>query len=475
MSKKLALKEHIYQRIAKGIENQISTEVIRRGDKLPSLRVLCQMHGISQSTAMKVYYELESRGFIEARPQSGYFASGSYKTFAALPDTSHPDGRESNLPIEEIIEKVFNNAAERSVLLSRSVPSDEMLPIAKLNKGLVQAMRELPGSGTGYGSVQGNDKLRRQIARQTFHIPGLNHENIITTAGCINAISYAMMAITQPGDTIIMESPVYFGVLQLAKSLGLKVIELPTHSETGVEMEAFKKALETQNVKLCLLVTNFSNPLGSLMPDEHKKEVVRLIQHYNVPLIEDDIYGDVHFGAQRPVTCKSYDESGLVIWCSSVSKTLAPGYRVGWLEPGIFKDKIHRLKLLHSFSSTNITQETVANFLETGRYEHHLRKLRHALHINQLNYTRAINDYFPENTKISRPQGGFVLWVELAENINTMQLYELAIKKGISIAPGRMFTLQDQFNNCMRLNYGMTWNEQLNNTLKELGQLAGKL
>lgn len=475
MSRKLVLKEHLYQQVGKGIEHQIRTEAITRGDKLPSLRMLCQLHGISQSTAMKVYYELEAKGLIESRPQSGYFVSGLLKINPALPDVSRPDGVTDDIAIEDLVEKVFSTTEQEYILLSRSVPSDELLPIAKLNKGLVQAMRDLPGSGTAYGDSKGTEKLRKQIARHTFHLPGLSHEELVTTSGCINAISYAMMAITQPGDIIVVESPVYFGVLQLARSLKLKVIELPTHPQTGIEIDALKHVLETQKVKLCLLVSNFSNPTGSLMPDEHKKEVVRLIQHFNVPLIEDDIYGDVYFGAQRPLTCKSFDESGLVLWCSSVSKTLAPGYRVGWIAPGIFKEKIQRLKLLHCFSSANITEEAVANFLETGRYEHHLRKLRNALQINGINYKRAIQEYFPENTKISRPQGGFVLWVEFDKKIDTIKLYDRAIKHGISIAPGRMFSLQNQFNHCMRLNYGMTWDAKLNDVLKKLGQLAQKI
>lgn len=299
---------------------------------------------------------------IETRPKSGYFISGSLKRIPALPKTSQPDPESGNILIEDLLEKVYNNPAPINITLAHAVVADELLPIAKLNKGLIQAMRELKGSGTGYGEIQGNEKLRRQIARHTFNMPDLRHEDIITTTGCINAIAYAMMALGKPGDTIAVESPVYFGILQLARSLGLKVLELPTHSQTGIEIDALKQALEANRINLCLLVSNFSNPLGSLMPDEHKKEVVRLIQKYNIPLIEDDIYGDIYFGANRPGTCKAYDESGLVLWCSSVSKTLAPGYRVGWLSPGKFKSEILRLKLFHSIASTNITQEVIANF-----------------------------------------------------------------------------------------------------------------
>lgn len=475
MQNKLAQKDHLYQRIANGLEQQIKNNVLAIGDKLPSLREFCKRYGTSQTTAIKVYYELESKGLIETRPKSGYYISGSLKRIPALPKISEPSAETSQVQIEDLLEKVYNNATPMNITLAHAVVADELLPIAKLNKGMIQAMRELKGSGTAYGEIQGNEKLRKQIARHAFTIPELSPENIITTNGCINAISYAMMALGKPGDTIAVESPVYFGVLQLARSLGLKVLELPTHPQTGIEIEALTQALEANKINLCLLVSNFSNPLGSLMPDEHKKEVVRLIQKHNVPLIEDDIYGDIYFGTNRPNTCKTYDESGLVLWCSSISKTLAPGYRVGWISPGKFKSEILRMKLFHAIASTNITQEVIANFLETGRYEHHLRKLRNTLHTNSLQYIRAINDYFPEGTKVSRPQGGMVLWVEFDQKVNTIELYDLAIKKGVSIAPGGLFTLQNQFANCMRLNYGMPWNGQIDQGLKNLADIAALL
>lgn len=467
-------KDLLYLRLAKSIEQQINDEVLKIGDKLPSIRMVCREHGVSMSTATQAYLELESKSLIESRPQSGYYVSYCPKRQPAFPETSKPDNQLGEHNPRDIVDKVFRNIGNKSItLFSLSVPADELLPIAKLNKGVVQAIRTLSDSGTGYEEIQGNEKLRRDIAKWSFNWGGnLTDKDILTTAGCMNAISFCMMTLTKRGDTIAVESPVYFGIVRLAESLGLNVLELPSNAKTGIEIDALKKALATNKVKLCLLVSNFNNPLGSCMPDEHKLEVVRLLQHYNVPLIEDDLYGDVYFGDSRPKCCKTYDESGLVLWCGSVSKTLAPGYRVGWVAPGQFKNDVIRMKQVHSISSTTLTQEVIANFLENGRYENHLRKLRQTLHTNCLQYIRAIADYFPEGTKVSRPQGGFVLWVELDKKVDTMELYERAIKKNISIAPGRMFTLQKQFDNCMRISYGLQWNEQLDDTLKTLGKLV---
>jgi len=468
------MKEHLYLKIANTLAEQIKNELLKTGDKLPSLRTICSEHGISMNTATQAYLELESKGLIISRPQSGFYVS--YKPSGLqVPTVSKPAEAHLNESVEKLIGKVFYSLNDTSVTrLALGIPENELLPIAKLNKALVKATRTLAGSGTEYENVQGNLNLRRQIAQHSFSWNSKLTENeIVSTAGTMNALSFALMTTTQKGDTIAVESPVYFAILQLAKSLGLKVLELPTHPIYGIEIGALKKVLP--KIKACLLVSNFNNPLGSCMPDEHKKEVVKLLSEKNIPLIEDDLYGDVYFGKSRPVPCKFYDEAGTVLWCGSVSKTLAPGYRVGWTAPGKFKDKIIHQKLIHSVSSTTVTQEAIAGFLENGRYENHLRNLRKHLHSNSLQFTRAIAEYFPEGTKISHPQGGFMLWVELDKKINTAELYDIAIKHKISIAPGRMFTLQNQFNNCMRLSYGQKWTWEIDNKLRLLGKLINQL
>lgn len=465
------MKEILYQKIAFGLEDQIKKGTLKTGDKMPSLRTLHREYGVGMTTAIQAYLELESKGLIVSRPQSGYYVN--YKpAYLSVPSVSKPIGGHEPECVETLITEMYSTLNNKDITrFSSGVPENELLPIAKLNKELVNAMRNLDGSGTRYETIQGNLKLRNDIARLTYTWNGnLSGEDIVTTAGAMNAISFGLMALTQKDDTIAVESPVYFGILQLAKNLGLKVIELPTHPVTGIELDALKKILP--KIKVCILVSNFNNPLGSCMPEEHKKEVVRLLGERGIPLIEDDLYGDIYFGSSRPKPCKAFDEEGLVLWGGSVSKTLAPGYRVGWVAPGKFKEKIIHQKLIHTFSSTAITQEAVANFLENGRYEHHLRKLRSELHANSLQFASTVAGNFPEGTKISRPQGGFMLWVELDKKIDTADLYERAIRQKISVAPGRMFSLQNQFSNCMRLSYGQRWSETIESKLKQLGKIA---
>lgn len=466
--------EHIYLAIADSFQKQILSEVMKIGDKLPSVRTLSKQHDVSVSTILQAYYHLEAKGLVESRPQSGYYVSFNPSRFPHKIEKSDPIQAIKNKDVESIIGEVYDDLAMEGVMkFSLSVPAPEILPLARLNKAMMQALRDLPANGTSYEKIQGNEQLRRHVAQWSRNWGGhLQADDIITTAGCMNAISYCLMALTQPGDTIAVESPVYFGVLRFAKSIGLNVLELPTHPDTGVDPDDVRKALEQHNIKACFFVTNFSNPTGYCMPDEQKEALVKLLSRHGVPLIEDDLYGDVYFGNKRPRSCKSFDEEGNVLWCSSISKTLAPGYRVGWVAPGKYTEKVKSLKLYHSITSATAQQAAIGSFLATGRYEHHLRKLRQTLHTNSLQFTRAIGEYFPEEIKLSTPQGGFILWLELAKHIDTYQLYQEAMQQKMSFAPGTIFTLQERYQNCMRLSYGMQWTPEVDKSLKKMGNLV---
>ncbi len=468
----------LYLRIADMLERQIADDVLNVGEKLPSVRELSKQQGISVSTALQAYYHLEGKGLIVARPQSGYYVRFSPQLAPERPSVSKPLPDAGGRNVDALISEVYDNWTDpRITRFSLSVPAPELLPVARLNKAMMQALREMPGNGTSYEQVKGNPELRRQIARWALNWDGkLGEDDLITTAGAMNAISYALMALTRPGDTVAVESPCYFGTLRLLHSLGLRVLELPTHPDTGIAPGDLRKAIRKHRIKACLFVANFGNPLGHCMPDEAKEETVRILEQHGIPLIEDDLYGDVYFGKKRPKSCKSFDASGNVLWCGSVSKTLAPGYRVGWIAPGKHYDTIKRLKLYHSITNASPEQAAVASFLATGRYEHHLRALRQTLESNCLQYIRAICEYFPEGTKVTHPQGGFILWLELDKRIDTTELYTIAMRDRISIAPGPMFTMQeDRYRHCMRLSYGLLWTEQLDGALQKLGGMVRKL
>jgi DNA-binding transcriptional MocR family regulator len=469
--------DHLYLQVAGGIESMIGQELLKIGDKLPSVRMLSEEYGISTGTAFQAYYHLEGKGLIEARPKSGYYVRFNFSRFPQLPKVSDPEPVESEVSVEEMIHSVYKKMTSGDTInFSIAAPPIELLPSPKLNKAIVYAMRKSKYHGINYEDIQGNIDLRTQLAKLAFNWSGkFSKEDIVVTCGCMEALSMCMKAATQPGDTVAIESPTYFGIFQLVESLGLKVLEIPTDPVTGVDLDHLERAIKRFSISACVFVPNFNNPLASCIPDEKKKSLVELITRNKIPLIEDDIYGELYFGRQRPKTCKTFDREGWVLHCSSLSKSLAPGYRIGWAIPGRYKEKVIRLKQIHTLSSPTITQLAIAHFLSIGRYEYHLKKLRKTLHTQCLRYMQGIMQYFPGDTKISRPLGGFVLWIELNQRINAYKLYQEALKHQIAIAPGQIFSAQGQFANCLRISYANPWTNEIEEGLKTLGRLIKKM
>jgi DNA-binding transcriptional MocR family regulator len=469
----LAEEDFLYSRIADRLELQIENRTLKAGDKLMSLRALSKEQGISLSTAYKAYAELENKGIVEARAKSGYFVRFSKAQYPKSPEVpaSIPVNQKTN--VDDMIRTVYKTLTKEGMIrFSVSAPSVELIPEAKLNKAMMEALRKSPSSCTQYEEIQGNSELRKQIARQTFNWNGnITEDQVVTTQGCMEALVFCLKAVTEPGDTVAIESPVYFGIFNVLKILGLKVLEIPCHPEDGADLEYLEKTLETVPIKACLFVPNFSNPVGALMPEHRKKHLVEILAAREIPLIEDDIYGEMYFGRTRPKTCKSFDQNGLVMLCSSVSKTLAPGYRVGWCIPGKFMDKVLSNKLTQTVSAATPTQAAIALFFETGRYDLHMRKLRKALHTQCLRYIQAISEYFPADIKVSRPQGGYVLWIELNAGINAFDLFESAIQEDISIAPGQIFSMDARFTNYIRISFGKPFDSTIDAGLKRLGEL----
>ncbi|HYG19960.1 MAG TPA: PLP-dependent aminotransferase family protein [Ohtaekwangia sp.] len=465
--------DHKYVEVAERIERLIEQKILKVGDRLLSVRALSKEQGISLSTAFQAYYCLESKGLIEARPQSGYYVKYSPEHSLAMPKVCEPLDDALPVSVDDMINSVYLDLRSEKLLnFSMAAPSIQLLPIAKLNKAVMHTLRESPTSCSHYEHVQGNVELRRQIVRQAFNWGGrLSEEDVIVTAGCVEALSLCVKAITKPGDAVAIESPTYFAIFQVMESHGLKVVEIPTDPSKGVDLNYLEQAIRRFDIKACLFVNNFNNPLGSCMSDENKKRLVDMLAKREIPLVEDDIYGELYFGKTRPKTCKTFDKKGLVLHCGSFSKSLAPGYRIGWAIPGRFRERVIRLKRMHTVSTNTLTQAAIANFLSNGRYELHLRHLRKALHTQSLRYVQAICAYFPEDTRITRPGGGFTLWIEMNEKIDAYKLYKRALKNNIGIAPGQIFSSQGRFENCFRLSYGEPWTEQIEEGIRALGKL----
>jgi DNA-binding transcriptional MocR family regulator len=476
LKNKLSGEDHLYLQVADGLEKMIHEEIIKIGDKLPSVRMLSEEYGISMGTAFQAYYHLEGKGLIEARPKSGYYVRFNQKRFPGLPTASTAEPASNTVSVAEMITTVYKNMSASDITnLSMAGPAIELLPAAKLNKSVVHAFRHSPTSCISYEDIQGYAELRKQVAKLAFNWGGrIAADDVVITAGCMEALAICLRAVTQPGDTVAIESPTYFGIFQVIESMGLQVAEIPANPETGIDLDQLEKTIQQSNIKACVFVPNFNNPLGCCMPDENKQALVKLITKHRIPLIEDDIYGELYFGRHRPRTCKTYDKEGWVLHCSSLSKSLAPGYRIGWIIPGRFTQKVIQLKMIYTIAANTLTQTAIAHFLSIGRFEYHLKKLRKALHTQHLRYVQAVVDYFPPGTRVSRPQGGFVLWLELDRKVNTFQLYREAIKQQVSVAPGRIFSSQDQYSHYLRIGYGKPWNDNIERGMKIIGALVKK-
>jgi DNA-binding transcriptional MocR family regulator len=350
------------------------------------------------------------------------------------------------------------------------------VPTAKLQRIISTIARREPSSLSNYGLAPGREELRRQIAlRARDWGVSTTPDEIIVTNGCMEALNLCLRAVARPGDTIALESPTYFGVLQIIESLGMKALEIPTHPRDGVSLEALELALDRDRIKACLLMPNVSNPLGSTMPDAAKKRLVQMLAERDIPLIEDGVYNALSFSTTPQYAAKAYDRKGLVMLCSSFTKSVAPGFRVGWVAAGRYYEQVRILKFMSSGGMPELLQLAVAEFLENGGYERHLRTV-------QRTYARltgltqsAVAKYFPPGTRATRPGGGFVLWVELPKGCDSVELYEQAVQEGIGIAPGPMFSATDRFHNCLRLSCAVSWTPRIEGALARLGELAHRL
>ncbi|HEX5555367.1 MAG TPA: PLP-dependent aminotransferase family protein, partial [Chitinophagaceae bacterium] len=362
------------------------------------------------------------------------------------------------------------------VNLSMPTPGPELLPAANLHTALLQTIRQEKPEYLRYTMNQGEQRLRRQIARLALHWGGtVEEEDVVITNGCMEALSLCLRAVASPGDTIVTQSPTFYGILQTIQYMDMKVLELPTNPMTGLCIDKLENALKRRKIAACLLVNSFNNPLGSCMPDDKKKSLVGLLARHEVPLIEDDIYGELYFGDHRPRPAKYYDKKGLVLHCSSFSKTLAPGFRVGWTFPGRYRDKIMRIKYMNSIAANALLQQTLAQYLETNRYERHLKKLRVTIAAQMMQTLKAISQYFPPDVYVTHPEGGMSLWLQLPAHIDSYVLYRQALENKIHITPGIIFSTQkEKYTNYIRISCAESVNERQQQALAWLGDQIKK-
>jgi DNA-binding transcriptional MocR family regulator len=468
----MKIKQKLYQKIAQEIASLVTEGTLVGGAKIPSVRALKEKMQVSISTVTKAYSILEAQGLIEAKPKSGYFVRhGSH--IESLPQSPLLSKAPTPLHVMDFINLVLHPDHNiQGASFSIASPSPKLLPAKALNRELSISAKLAAEKGLDYSELAGSLSLRKQLSMRSLSWgKRLKAEDFIITTGAIDALSLALRAVTKPGDKIAVEAPTYFGILQLLEILQLKVIEVPVRANEGPDLEILLQIIKSHTIATFITIPNFQNPLGSLMSDEKKKRLVEIAAKHTLSIIEDDIYSDLHFDGPRPKTLKSFDKHGLVLLCSSISKTLAPGYRVGWISPGKYLKKVEALKIALSGKTPTLNQLAVARFMASGAYDRHLKKIRKIFKQSVGKMSEAILKYFPPGTKISQPKGGFIVWVELNPKINTLALQQEALKHNISIAPGPLFSARKEFNHYIRMSCGYEWTLENEKAIKRLGSL----
>jgi len=461
----------LYRKLADEVQNLIEARSLRAGQRLPSVRVTARQRHISVGTVMQAYVVLENRGYIEARPKSGYYVR-SVPLAKARVSAGSVLGPAVGIAEKDLAGHVIDLALDPSYFpLGTAFPDPEILPLRNLSKVAGAVGRQDPGIFGKYSIGRAYQPFVQELSRRYLQTgTALSHDEFIVTSSCSEALHLALMAVAAPGGVVVVESPAYFGFLRLFASLGLRAIEVPVDQKKGLSLEALTVALDNNDVKAVVVTPSFHNPTGACMPNARKEQLYSILCDYDVPAIEDDIYADLHHGYIRPKPLKAWDRDGRVLLCSSLSKTLAPGVGLGWISAGRYHSKIDDGKWS---TNTLYSQRVATRFFQQG-YDRHLRRMRSSFQDQMATVRNAVLTYFPRGTQVTEPAGGFVMWVEFPEYVDALRLRVDALEEKISTAPGPIFSVRNQFRNCLRINCGLLWSGAFEKAIKSLGRLAAK-
>lgn len=465
-----------YQDLSSQVIALIRSGALRCGDRAPSVRQFARDRGASAGTVIHAYDLLQAHGYLRPRARSGFYVSDAWRSTDQHQSSSSPSRRPARVDVSDLVFEVLE--AMRSpelVPLGSAFPGPDLFPLKRLANLIGPSTRALNNLRMLEDLPPGNLRLRRQIARRYLAAGArVLPEEIVVTSGAMEALNLAVQVVSEPGDILLIESPSFYGCLQAIESLGRRALEVPTHPVTGVDVAEVEKLLDRHTVRACWFMTTFQNPLGATMPDAARARLVELLGARGIPLIEDNVYADLYLGEHRPRSAKSFDRHGLVLDCGSFSKSLAPGYRLGWVAAGKFAQSLARRKIMSSVATSVPVQAVIGDYLAQGAYERHLRELRRALTRRRDQFLEAMERHMPAGVKWNRPAGGYLLWAELPHGVDAIELHQVALARGISLAPGPIFSAGHAFRHAIRLNYGHPWGARPEAALRTLGSLIAK-
>lgn len=461
-----------YRRIERRLEQLIRLGTLRPGDRLPSVRELCRTEKVSPASAMQALMNLEARHLIRARPRSGYYVEP--RNIAPPPRTPALATEPVDAGISDQVVQLLRDSANRDLVpLGSALPDPLFLPEQLLLKSMVRATRLNPGATTQYDLAGADLPLRQEIARRLSREGGeVGPEEVVLTNGCTQALNLAIRAVVAPGDLVAIETPCFLGLPEILKTCGARILPIPASPKDGISVDVFEAALRRFEVKALIVSPNFANPTGGLLPDAERDRLARLVHERGVPVIEDDTYRDLAFEGPVPAPLKAGAHRDQTLLCGTFSKTLCPGWRVGWAIPGRYAERVKRLKTASCMATPLLPALACADFLRSGHYDRHLRALRSTIATQICRLEDAVARDFPASTAVARPHGGFYTWIELPGGIDATELAVAARNCGIGIAPGELFSAGPGLRSFVRLNAARRWTPEIDRAVKTLGALA---
>ncbi len=457
-----------YKAIAEQIIEDIRSGKLAHGSRMPSLRKMSDLQGVSLTTTLNCYHMLEELGWIVAKPQSGFYIS------RPLAEQATPELPQFKSQLREISTQesaiTYRPGTYEPGPLGISQINPELMPTEALQRSLKRGIKRLDLDIHAYPDRQGLRRLRYALEQHFsgYGFPFQANELVITN-GCIDAVRIGLEAVSQPGDGIAISSPCFSGLLELLAGLDRRVVEIPCTPE-GIDLEQFEHHLKQGTIKAGLFSTSHMNPQGISMSPQQKQALAELANQYQIPVIEDDIYMELGHGKVMPLPAKYWDRGGYVLWCASISKTLTAGFRLGWCLPGRFLPSYLRLHGISHFGVSTPIQSAIADFISTGQYQSHLNKVRNQLRQNIRDYTQLLVERLPACSRISQPEGGMVIWLQIP-GLDSKALWQQACNTGLDLRVGPAFTTLPLYQDCLRINTGWPLDDKVVLLLEEMVKL----